>query len=232
MKAYINSNKVLVALVFIAIVLIILSLSGQFYKYLLFDGKDRYIIDKLSLDNEYNIPTWYSSILLLICSALTGLLFLLKIKEVDSSKFYWIGLSVIFFLLASDEMLVLHEQIISPLRNLLNTGGFLYMAWIIPAVLLGIFFLVAYYKFLFSLPRQTLIYFIVSGIIYVSGALGLEAISGKIITELGENTLEYSLVTQFEEILEISGVLLFIYALLQYYGLYYSEFSIQIVNKK
>jgi hypothetical protein len=127
-------------------------------------------------------------------------------------------------------MLTLHEQIISPLRGLLGTGGFFYYAWIIPAIVFLILFLIVYTKFLISLPTHIRIKFITAGLIYVIGAVGLEAIGGKIFTSYGANTLFYSLLTTVEEVLEIIGILLFIYVLLQYYQLIFSSFIISVMN--
>lgn len=232
MKINISPQKIVRILIVIVIVLTILSLVGQFYKFLLFGGKDRYIVKLFSLDNEFNVPTWYQAITILICSLLTGVLYLLSKSKDEPFKYHWLGLSIIFFYIASDEMLVLHEQIISPLRKLLGTGGFLYYAWIIPAIIFGIIFLIAYAKFLISLPREFRNRFIVAGVIYVIGAAGLEAIGGEIFTDFGSNTLFYALLTNVEEVLEMIGILLFIYALLRYFQFKYLTFTISVMDKE
>jgi hypothetical protein len=232
MELNISPKKVGKMLLIVIVVVTILSLAGQFYKYLLFGGKDRYIINLFSLNNEFNIPTWYQTITLLLCSLLTGALYILSKSRNEFFKYHWLGLSIIFFYIASDEILVLHEQIISPLRGLLGTSGFFYYAWIIPAIIFGIIFLVAYFKFLTSLPGEFRNRFIIAGVLYILGAVGLEAVSGKVFTDYGSNTLLYSLLTNVEEILEMVGILLFIYALLLYYKLNYSSFNISIINKE
>ena len=232
MNLYISPRKVIKILVLIILALTSISLVGQLYKYLAFDGKERYIIKLFFLDAEFNFPTWYAAISLLICSLFTGLLYFLKKSENDPFKFNWLGLSIIFFIMATDEILVLHEQMISPLRNVLNTGGFLHMAWIIPAILFGIIFIIAYYKFLASLPVQTRNQFITAGIIFVVGAVGIEAVGGKFLSEYGQNNLVYSLITQFEELLEMIGIMMFIYAILLYYNSYYPAITITIKRKE
>ena len=74
--------------------------------------------------------------------------------------------------------------------------------------------------------------FIIAGVIFVTGAIGLEAIGGKIFTSYGAGTLFYALLTNVEEILEMVGILLFIYVLLQYYQLHFSSFIISVMNKE
>ena len=136
MNLSLSPKKVIRVLIIIVCAIAIISLLGQFYKFFLFDGKERYLVNFFSLDKEFNIPTWYQAISELMCSLLMVIIFMAAKVENDRFKYHWLGLSFIFLLIATDEMLVLHEQIISPLRRFLGTGGFLYMAWIIPAIIL------------------------------------------------------------------------------------------------
>jgi hypothetical protein len=57
MKLNISPKTVGIILLIVLVVLSILSLAGQFYKYFLYDGEDRYIVSLFSLDKEFNIPT-------------------------------------------------------------------------------------------------------------------------------------------------------------------------------
>jgi hypothetical protein len=232
MKLNIYPQKLIRAFVIIVIVLVIISLASQFYKFFLFDGNDRYIVNMFSLDKEFNFPTWYQAISELICGLLLAIIFMAAKVKNDRFKYHWLGLSFIFLLIATDEMLVLHEQIISPLRRFLGTGGFLYMAWIIPAIILGVVFIIAYYKFLRSLPSATRKRFIIAGLIFVMGAVGLEAVGGRILTVIGQNNLTYSLITHIEEILEMTGIVLFIYALLSYYQSKYPALTFVVKGNK
>ncbi|MCH7770918.1 MAG: hypothetical protein IIA49_07865 [Bacteroidetes bacterium] len=231
MNLGLSPKKVIRVLIIIVCAIAIISLLGQFYKFLLFDGKERYLVNFFSLDKEFNIPTWYQAISELMCSLLLAIIFMAAKVENDRFKYHWLGLSLIFLLIATDEMLVLHEQIISPLRKLLGTGGFLSNAWIIPAIILGIVFIIAYYKFLRSLPSTTRKRFIVAGLIFGSGAVGMEAIGGWISTLIGNNNLTYSLMTNVEEILEMSGILLFIYSLLLYFQIQYPAVTFSVGEK-
>jgi len=231
MNIQISRSKIIIVLTSIVVVLTIFSLIGQFYKFFIFGGKERFLVNLFSLDKEFNFPTWYQAISELISSLLLVIIFMAAKVDKDRFKYHWLGLSFIFLLIATDEMLVLHEQIISPLRRFLGTGGFLYMAWIIPAFILGVVFLIAYYKFLFSLPSPTRTRFIGAGLIFVLGAVGLEAVGGKVLTELGTNNLMYSLITHLEELLEMTGIVLFINALLLHFESYYPGLTISIGSR-
>jgi len=56
----------------------------------------------------------------------------------------------------------------------MTSSGFLYWPWVISYSCAGAFFFLAYLKFLRGLPRKTMTLFIVSGLIYVAGAIGFE----------------------------------------------------------
>ncbi len=216
MELFLSRKKIVRILVTVVIILTLLSVLGQIYKYFLFEGQDRYLVDMFSLDKEINFPTWYAALSLMICSTLLLIISAAKRKSNDPYFIYWIFLGIIFLFLATDEMIQLHEQVITPLRNVLNTTGYLYITWTIPAVILGVVFLIAYLKFLLHLPRKYRILFISSGIIYILGAIGLEIIGSNYKYLYGHNNISYALITTIEEVLEMTGVLLFIYTLISY----------------
>lgn len=216
MNIFISPKKVIRMLAIVVIVLTLLSLLGQFYKYFFFDGQDRYLVNIFNLDKEKNFPTWYAALSLMICSTLLLIISAAKRKSNDRYFFYWFFLGIIFLLLATDEMIQLHEQVITPIRSVLKTTGYLYITWIIPAIIFGLIFLIAYLKFLLHLPVSYRILFLISGLVFVLGAIGLEVIGSNHIYFYGQNNLSYALLTTVEEVLEMVGVLLFIYTLTTY----------------
>jgi hypothetical protein len=116
-------------------------------------------------------------------------------------------------LLALDEAVMLHEQTITPLRDYLGTSGMLYYAWVIPAGFFLLFFLIVFLKFIYHLKPKLRLLFIVAGAIYVSGALGMELMGGYFADLNGKDSLTYALITNFEEVIEMIGILVFINAL-------------------
>ncbi|MCH7973247.1 MAG: hypothetical protein IH949_05085 [Bacteroidetes bacterium] len=221
-----STKKVIRLLVVIVIILTLLSLIGQLYKYFLFEGNDRYLVDLINVDKEKNFPTWFASLNILFCSILLFIISSVKRKTRDSFFYHWFTLSIIFLLMATDEIMQLHEQVITPIRGLLNTTGYLYITWVIPGILFGILFLVVYLKFLIHLPRQIKVLFIMSGLIYVSGAIGFEIIGSNHIYYYGQNNISYALLTAGEEFLEMSGILLFTYTLLKYINIEFPQLGI------
>jgi hypothetical protein len=169
----------------------------------------------LNLDVDRSIPSFFSSMMLLTCSFFLFIIASAKRKD-SKSYIYWAGLSLIFLLLSIDEALMIHESLNDKTQTLLNTSGYFYFAWIIPYGLGLIIFLLAYMKFLLSLPCKTRILFIIAGFVFVSGAIGLEAISGKYFELYSDYSMAYIILSTIEEILEMSGIVVFIYALTSY----------------
>ncbi|GAB2522799.1 hypothetical protein GCM10027085_11320 [Spirosoma aerophilum] len=57
---------------------------------------------------------------------------------------------------------------------------------------------------------------IVSGAIYVVGAIGVEMMGAGFYTLEGQMSIEYKLSTHLEEMMEMTGLIVFIYALTEY----------------
>jgi MFS family permease len=172
-------------------------------------------------DDENNIPTYFSAFILLISAALLKIIALFKKKKNEIYSSHWTLLSFIFLYLSIDESASIHELLIIPLRTKFHLSGIFYFSWVIVGIVVGLIFLIFYYKFLLSLPSNTKYRFILAGIFYVCGAIGMELIGGaysskNLITEISTHDLNYAVITSIEESLEIIGILIFIYALLNY----------------
>ena len=70
-------------------------------------------------------------------------------------------------------------------------------------------------RFLLRLARATAIAFVVAGVVYLAGAVGTELFGGRYFEQHGRD-LTYAALGTLEETLEVTGVILFITALLEY----------------
>ena len=184
-----------------------------------------------NFNTEMNVPTLYSSVALICASALLFVVGYLH-KKINLSYIPWFGLSFIFLFLSIDETASIHEGLTVPVKETLNTSGLLFYAWVIPYSIGLMIFLIIYSKFLINLPKQTMILFIVSGSIYVTGAIGFELLGGQRAEQVGPNGLIYSLFYTCEELLEMLGIALFIYALLTYLVNKFDVMNINITRLK
>ncbi|MEG4112042.1 MULTISPECIES: hypothetical protein [unclassified Microcoleus] len=182
---------------------------------------DNYFVKVFSVDSERNIPTAYSVLALLFSSLLLGVI--AYAKNLDSCRYkrHWKILSFIFLYLSLDEAGQLHENLINPMRSLLNTTtGFLYFTWIVPFGFLVALFLISYSKFLLHLPLPTKKMFVAACALYIGGALGMELLGGYQASKVGEDNIVYQIIVTVEESLEMLGIVVFIHALMSYIKIY------------
>ena len=152
------------------------------------------------LDEEESFGTWFSTAILLSASVLSLLVAASLRSAADSMHRWWAMLGLGFGLLSIDEVVGLHE-----LFNTLYEDVPWTTAGISVFVLAGFCFL----PFLWHYRWRTSGLFMVAGVIYASGAIGVERYSGTDINSLG-----YNMLTGLEEGLEMLGVIIVIYALL------------------
>lgn len=209
-------RKVITLLTLIVVLLTIASISGQIYKY--FIGGDRYLVSLFNLDAEWNIPTVFQAFTLLLCSGVILIIGVSMREMGDRFSKHWIALAIIFCGMSLDEVIQFHEQTIRPLRSLLGAKGIFYHAWVIPASAFVIIFVLWYLKFLMHLPVNTRWLFVISGTLYCMGVIGLEAIGGSFIASSGQENFGYAMIANVEEVLEMVGMVVFLYALMGYMG--------------
>ena len=173
----------------------------------------------LNVGSEKSLPTWYSSIALLFCALLLGIIAQFKKHAKDAFAKHWSLLAIIFALLSLDEIATIHELASIPMREALGATGVFYFAWVIPAgvlvILLGLFFL----RFVQHLDKKTRILFIVSGFVFLSGAIAIEMLAASLYEDYQaglRSVIAYEKVTELEEFFEMGGIVLFIYTLLAY----------------
>jgi len=169
---------------------------------------------QFDLEQETNLTTWYSSATLLFCAFLLRTVGRYRQSERDRFAAHWTVLACAFVYLSIDETAMFHEATIAPLQRVFHASGIFFYAWVIIALPILAAFLIGYFRFLTSLPRHTLIAFVVAGTVYVGGAIGFEMVEGLIEMQGGEGGLVMVLARACEEIMEMLGVLLFIRALL------------------
>ncbi len=227
MKIQIQPGDVFKKLTLAITVLLFMNTLGLISKFQ-FDHDNVYgLITLFDFNQEKNIPTLFSSFLLIITSAVLASITSTQ-KKLQSPYIAWGGLSLIFMFLSIDEFVSLHEMLVTPVRTLLNTSGALRYAWVIPYGAMLIVFVISYLKFLYALPRKIGTLFILSGGVYVTGALGFELIGSWYHDNYGTDNLMYSMIYTTEELLEMLGITLFITTLLLHIGLTYKDAVITI----
>lgn len=192
----------------------IASLATQFFKIVLGHQYLLGLVDLFNVDNEANIPAWYSSCALLFCAVLLGIIARGKYSERDRYTLHWGGLSFIFTLLSLDEAVSLHEGWLPAVWNMTFTQS--RYNWVVMGACFSLVVVAVYLKFLIDLPAKFRYRFLLAGALFVGGALGVEVPSNLHADIHGEENMIYATMVFIEELLEMMGVVLFIYTLLLY----------------
>lgn len=176
------------------------------------------IIRWFDFNLESNVPTWFSLIILFFAALLFFIIWLHKKNNKYKGAHYWLTLCFIFIFISIDESVQLHEEVAKIVRPSVgnDVSGLLYWAWVIPY---GIFAIVAalyFMRFVLSLPRQTRNLFFLAGGMYLFGALILELAEGHFYVEYGLNHIYNRILYFVEELCEMGGITILIYALLSY----------------
>ncbi len=168
------------------------------------------------VDEEESIPTWFSSMLLLVTSLTLFLVAALCKQSKDRNAKYWVGLGAGFAFMSADEIAGFHET--------LNTV--IQISWAVPGLVVALIIGGMYLKFLSSLPSATAVRFMMSGAIFVGGAVGVELATEPYLYNDALDTMAYNLWTPVEEGMEIGGVILFLASIFDYMK---TRFGTQIV---
>jgi hypothetical protein len=162
------------------------------------DGVIEALLPKLSLSYEANVPTWFSSSLLLACAVAAWLI----------PGRHWKLIAGLAAYMSLDEAAELHEHLGG------HFSSAIYFDWVIPAAVIVAALVIAFIPFIRALDPRTRMRLIIAGVIYVGGALVMELPLGWWTERHGMDTLGYALIDWVEETMEMVGSALAFAALL------------------
>lgn len=166
------------------------------------------LVQHLSLSYEGNIPTWFSSSLLLACGVAAGII----ARGAVRWRRHWWGIAIALGYVSMDEAAEVHEH----LGGLIGTHGVLYFDWILFAIPILIVLSLVYRRFMIALPKATRIGLIIACIVYIGGAVGMELPLGWWTERFGNEGLGYALIDWCEETLEMIGATVALLVLLRH----------------
>jgi hypothetical protein len=188
----------------------------------------KYPFAPFNLNSEQNLPTLFAVLLLLSCCAMTACI--AHVERINQNSFrHWAGLSAAFFFVGFDEFAELHEKLIFPLQALLDASGVFHYAWIIPYGLVLALFVAVYARFFFRLPERVRRLVLLGAGLYCGGAIGMEMIDGAWREAFGRGSIYY-LMASIEEILELSGSIVFVYAFSSYIDSHLPDVRLRITS--
>lgn len=212
----ISIRKITLCLLIITLILNLLGVIGRGIEFLLGIEETTEIVRLVHVAEEGNLTTWFSAMLLLISSILLGVIASANHQQEKPYVKHWSAFAGIFFLMSLDEAARIHELTIEPLRSLLGTSGIFHYAWVLIAIPFLFILLVTYWKFIRDLQKRSRLLFIISGVVYVTAAMGMDMIVGYFISSGSSPRLLEPILITIEELGENLAIVLFIYTLLSH----------------
>ncbi len=174
-----------------------------------------HFIPLFDLDDEGNVPNWFSSSLLFFCAVLLALV---AGREAAGERRFlkrWLLLAVVFLYISADEAVTLHEYLNLALMPAASISGLFYFAWVLPGSAAVALLAAFYWPLVKALPRSVRRRTLVAAAVYVGGALVTEFGLGLWAAKVSDDDLVYALIQALQESLEMTGLVVFAGALLR-----------------
>lgn len=172
---------------------------------------------RFDLGLEPSVPALFSTFLLAACAVMLAVNGRATPRGAPGRGGWWL-LAIVFVALAIDETVMIHEMADDTLHRVLGTSGVLYFAWVIPGALFTLAVALASLRLLIALDARTRALFLLAGVVFVGGAIGMELIAGVVVEASGPESVGHMIEQGIEETMEMSGSILFLYALLDRFG--------------
>jgi hypothetical protein len=179
------------------------------------------LVGLFNFDQESNIPTYFSALDLLVAAGLLYIIYRVKKAKNSTDSKYWLLLLIIFIYLSIDENANIHP-LLQRAAKAIFTEHLTFLNWFdfqwvvlgaIIALILGAFLL----KFYLQLAKRYKLLFGIAAVLFAGGVLGMEVIGGLFYNpDANSQTVIYRLLATLEESMEMNGVIVFIYSLIDY----------------
>ncbi len=221
------------ALALAALLFVLVSTAGQLIKFLTGHDELMGLVSLTYVDQEGNLPTFFSALLLAAASAALTLAAGMARSNRAPDVSRWALLALGFLYLAFDEGAALHERLRAPLFAFLGRSEEAASSqayWVIRALAVAAVLVCLFGKFLFRLPPRTRRTFVIAGALYFAGAGGLDLAGRLWALTHGVQNLTYVLFATLEESLEMAGVIVLIYGVLSYVSDTWGEVRLSFGN--
>ena len=222
--------------VFLVVCAILISIAGTIANYFIYQvaedpqGVLVKIMNRFDLGHEPSLPAWFSSLVLSFNAIWLLLIGMISSRNRDPYANHWLALGVIFVALSIDETVMFHEMIDAALLRVFPGLSALPLPWVLVGGAFALLIFVSYLRFLLNLEQRWQILFILSGAIFVGGAVGVETIAGEIISRHGVESIQHTFIQALEESMEMAGSILFFYSLSEYWNAHFR--SVHFGNAK
>jgi hypothetical protein len=169
----------------------------------------------LDVDGEGNLPSWYSVVLMALAAVVVALVAAQRRRAEAHDVHAWHLLAAVVALMSLDEMVSLHEATGKLLDDRVDLPVLGKYAWVVPGAAATVVAARVLVRAVRGLPALTRRRLVASASVFIGGALGVEVLEALLLND-GRNYLGDGMhvLTGAQELLEMLGVILFLYALL------------------
>lgn len=218
-----NATKVAKSLTAIIVTVVLVGAVANYSLHNLTPHPDHPVADVLKrfdLGHEPSIPAFYSATVMLVCASLLLFLSFFDQSAEGKRKRNWRLLALLFVCLGIDEVVMFHEMATAAMEKL-NWSGPFYFSWVIPGAIFAAGIGLVSVRFVWSLDVMTRRLMILSAVVFLSGALGMEVIAGLLFAnaeneQAAMKSVSHVVSQAIEEGFEMAGVAIFLCALVNY----------------
>ncbi|MBT6441924.1 MAG: hypothetical protein HOK61_05820 [Alphaproteobacteria bacterium] len=175
---------------------------------------DRHSVELFDLGSEGNLPSWFSSSMLLLNAVLAALIAGVALRRQAPFGARWAVIAFLMLYISADETIGIHEEINARLRFFENVSGIFFYAWVVPAGFVVLALTIWYWPLVRSLPAPARQLTWAAAGSYVGGALIVELGLGQWTSVYGYGNIGWGLINGLQEIGEMAGLGLYLMALL------------------
>ncbi|MDO8586773.1 MAG: hypothetical protein Q7T82_06990 [Armatimonadota bacterium] len=154
MRLMISPGRAARVLLMVVACLLALHVGTGMWRHFLRHDDPYGIIRQFNFDRENNTPTYFSALLLMMCSALLAVIAAAKIRSRDRYRRHWIALSAVFAYMSFDEVGRFHEMWPALMPVLHRGKGIMHFPWIPIGIVVVVLFTIAFLRFLLALQRK------------------------------------------------------------------------------
>jgi hypothetical protein len=219
LRTIVRADSVRRSLLVLVAVLAAATVAAELSTRLLGHGRIHGLVPLLDATDERSAATWISSLIFLLCALLAAIS--ARLETTRSSARRWWLLAVVLVAAAADDMLQIHETLGEELgRQLVDTGGFLTYAWVVPGAALTLALIAGLWPLFSGMARPARRPALLGVALFLGAALLLELPESRFggLEGSGALTGEHAL-SIAQEITELVGVVLLLDGLLRHVAL-------------
>lgn len=186
---------------------------------------------RFELHTEGSLAVWFST-LVLVASVPVLVIFARRAKQIGERRdcYAWAGLAVLFALFSLDELASFHEYAAVVVDHDF-LGFYAGYNWLVFGILFVPVLAIVYGPFAFRLDDPLRLRLVLGAAIFFGGAVGMEAFNANTASTIGDENYRYLLGTSVEELMEMCGAIVVLFALVDHLGRLGYELSLRFSRR-